>query len=263
MDRLVDLNAAGNAGTLIGPALAGTLAAFGLPFALVAAGIGAAIAIVGTPLLIRLDAYDRRRSVGTTRLLRRDGVDVACWSSVVGGGWWAMLGSYIPVILVGAGLGAGAVGLARDPLGRRVDRRHPRLARPCGGPRPPGGRHRVVRDGRRAWSAWPSRRVIHVAYALLLIVGGLASGTVTTLGPALASLAASVDEQGDALSLTGMFRAAALLATPAMVGALLGVVSLAAAMSLLGVGLGLPGAALTRSRRGTPPGVRAAGSASP
>ena len=110
VDRLVDLNAAGNAGTLIGPALAGTLAAFGLPFALVAAGIGAAVAIVGTPLLIRLDAYDRRRSVGTTRLLRRDGVDVACWSSVVGGGWWAMLGSYIPVVLVGAGLGAGAVG---------------------------------------------------------------------------------------------------------------------------------------------------------
>ncbi len=262
VDRLVDLNAAGNAGTLIGPALAGTLAVFGLPFALVAAGIGAAIAIGGTPLLLRLDAYDRKRSVGTTRLLRRDGVDVACWSSVVGGGWWAMLGSYIPVILVGAGLGAGAVGwlvtLSEGASilgilalrGLAAARVRPAVVIGSFGTA-------IVLVGMAVAPGDP------LAYALLLVLGGLASGTVTTLGPALASLAATADEQGDALSLTGMFRAAALLATPALVGALLGMVSLAAAMSLLGVGLGLPGAALTRSRRGTPPGVRAAGSASP
>ena len=56
-------------------------------------------------------------------------------------------------------------------------------------------------------------------YAVLLIVGGAASGLVTTLGPALASLAAGPDEQGDALALTGTFRAGALFAAPPLVGA--------------------------------------------
>ena len=58
----------------------------------------------------RLPTYDRQGSPGATRLLRRDGVDVACWASVVGGGWWAMLGSYIPVILVGASVGSQGIG---------------------------------------------------------------------------------------------------------------------------------------------------------
>src|SRR4051794_14652302 len=108
--RLVDLNTAGNVGTLIGPALAGSLAALGLQFALGAAAIGALVAGIGTPLLVRLEPYDRRRSAGTMRLLRREGVDIAAWASVVGGGWWSMVGSYIPVILIGAGIDPQGVG---------------------------------------------------------------------------------------------------------------------------------------------------------
>ena len=110
VERLVDLNVAGNAGTLIGPVLAGTLAAFGLPVAIAAAAIGAAAAAAGTVLLAWFPVYDRRRSAGTAGLLRRDGVDVACWASVVSGGWWAMLGSYVPVILVAAGVGPQGIG---------------------------------------------------------------------------------------------------------------------------------------------------------
>lgn len=262
VDRLVDLNAAANVGTLVGPALAGTLAAFGLPFALVAAGVGATVAIAGTPLLLRLDAYDRRRSAGTTGLLRRDGVDVACWSSLVSGGWWAMLGSYIPVILIGAGLGPGAVGwLVTLSEGASIvgilalRGLAPRRIRPAVVIGSFGTAAALI-----AMALAPSDTIV---YGLILVLGGVASGTTTTLGPALASLAATADEQGDALSLTGVFRAAALLATPAAVGALLAIASLAAAMSLLGVVLGAPGAVLTRSRRDAPPGVPAAGSASP
>src|SRR5262245_10658948 len=45
--RLVDLNLAGNAGTLTGPVLAGALAVVGLPLALAGAAIAAAVSIAG------------------------------------------------------------------------------------------------------------------------------------------------------------------------------------------------------------------------
>ena len=248
VDRLVDLNVAGNAGTLVGPVLAGSLAAFGLPVAIAAAAIGAAVAAAGTVLLVWFPVFDRRRSAGTTGLLRRDGVDVACWSSVVSGGWWAMLGSYIPVILVGAGVGPQGIGWlitlseGASMLGslglRRLSNRHIRVA--------------VIAGSFGACAALAALAVVPsglVGYAILLVLGGVASGAITTLGPAMASLAASVDEQGDALALAGTFRAAALLVSPAAVGALLGVVLLPAAMVALGVGLSLPGLVLGRPRQ--------------
>ncbi len=245
VDRLVDVNVAGNAGTLIGPVIAGTLAVFGLPVAIGAAAVGALVAVAGTGLLRRLPPYDRRRSAGTMRLLRRDGVDIACWASVVGGGWWAMLGSYIPVILVGAGLGAAGIGWlvtlseAASIGGILVLRRLP------------AGRIRaaVAIGSYGAAAVLAGLAVIPeglAGYAILLVVGGVASGTITTLAPAMASLAATADEQGDVLALSGTFRAAALLAAPAAVGALLSVVALPAAVVLLGAGLGLPGLALGR-----------------
>jgi hypothetical protein len=256
VDRLVDVNVAGNAGTLIGPVIAGTLAVFGLPVAIAAAAVGALVAVAGTGLLRRLPPYDRRRSAGTMRLLRRDGVDIACWASVVGGGWWAMLGSYIPVILVGAGLGAAGIGWlvtlseAASIGGILVLRRLP------------AGRIRaaVAIGSYGAAAVLAGLAVIPeglAGYAILLVVGGVASGTITTLAPAMASLAGTADEQGDVLALSGTFRAAALLAAPAAVGALLSVVALPAAVVLLGAGLGLPGLALGR-RRADPEAASAA-----
>ena len=111
MRRLVDLNLAGNAGTLTGPVLAGLLATFGLPLALACAAAAVSVSAVISPLLARFPPYDRRQSGGTLRLLRREGVDAACWANVVGGVWWSMIGSYVPVILVGAGLGPSIIGL--------------------------------------------------------------------------------------------------------------------------------------------------------
>ena len=108
--RLVDMNVAGNLGTLSGPAIAGTLAIVGMPLALsaaVVAGLGASILSLR---LHPLEAFDRWRSAGTLGLLRRPGVDVACWAGIIGGAWWAMLGSFVPVLLVGAGFGPTGVG---------------------------------------------------------------------------------------------------------------------------------------------------------
>lgn len=245
VDRLVEMNVAGNAGTLIGPVVAGTLAVLGLPVAIAAAAVGAAVAAVGTTALRRLPPYDRERPSTSTGLLRRDGVDIACWASVVGGGWWAMLGSYIPVILVGASVGSQGIGWlitlseGASIVGILVLR---------------GMAHGRIRGTVQAGSFAAAAVLIGLAvvpaalagYLVLLVLGGVASGVITTLPPAMASLAAAPEEQGDAMALTGTFRAASLLAVPATVGALLSVVTLPVAVIALGLGLGLPGLAIGR-----------------
>jgi hypothetical protein len=250
--RLIDLNVSGNAGTLVGPTLAGSLAVFGLPLALAAAAIGAGLATAGSVLLTPYAAYDRKLSVGTTGLLRRDGVDVACWATVVGGAWWSMIGSYIPVLLVQGGVGPQLIGLlvtASEGAGTIA-----LLAlRNIPGP--------LIRRAVRLGSVVSTLALIAVAiapanlgiYAVLLIVGGGASGSVTTLSPALASLAAGEHEQGDALALSGMFRAASLLATPAAVGALLGATGIPAAVALVSGLIGASGVFVGRRGRSPEP----------
>lgn len=247
--RLIDLNVAGNVGTLTGPVLGGLLAGLGLPVALGAAALGAGLAAAAALALHPLPAFDRRRSVGTVALLGRDGVDLACWASVMGGVWWSMMGSFVPVILVGAGIAPQGIGLlitASEGAGTAA-----LLAL------------RGVRPERVGLAVGIGATVLGltllavaiappsiVGYAALLIVGGAASGTVTTLSPALASLAAGPEEQGDAMALSGTFRAGALFGAPAAVGALVGALTVGpAVVSVAVVGL-VPGTlVLGRLRR--------------
>lgn len=258
VQRLVDVNVAGSAGTLIGPVLAGSLASFGLQVAMTAAVAGAAMAVMGTPLMRRLPPFDRQLSGGSMSLLRRDGVDVACWASAAGGVWWSMVGSYIPVILVSSGLGPAAIGwliTASETAGtvsllslRNVATRWVPTA---------------VRIG--AFGALTALAAVAIAalvmvgpmvapppivvYAVLLVLGGAASGTVTTMAPAMATLMAKPDEQGDALSLSGTFRAGALFGAPATVGGLLSVMALIPALLLVAAVAGGPGLVIGRRRR--------------
>lgn len=247
--RLIDLNVAGNVGTLTGPALGGTLAILGLPAALVAGLFGASIAVLASIRLLPLPAFDRRASAGTLAMLRRPGVDLACWAAVMGGVWWSMLGSFVPVILVGAGIGAGGIGwlitaseaagtaalvALRDVRSRRVGR--------------------VVAIGAvtvgSALIAVALAPPALLAYGALLVAGGAASGAVTTLSPALASLASSPEEQGDAMALSGTFRAGALFGAPAIVGAIVGAATVASAVVLVaGIAL-VPGLAVVARARG-------------
>ena len=262
VQRLVDVNVAGNAGTLIGPVLAGSLASFGLQVAMAAAVAGAALAVMGTPLMRRLPPFDRQLSGGSISLLRRDGVDVACWASAAGGVWWSMVGSYIPVILVSSGLGPAAIGwliTASETAGtvallslRNVATRWVPTA---------------VRIG--AFGALTALAAVAVAallmicptfgttdspppivvYAVLLVLGGAASGTVTTMAPAMATLMSEPDEQGDALSLSGTFRAGALFGAPATVGGLLSVMALVPALLVVVAAAAGPGLIIGRRRR--------------
>lgn len=246
--RLIDLNVAGNLGTLTGPALGGMLAVVGLPVALVAAAGGALFAAIGALALVELPTFDRRRSAGTLNLLRRDGVDAACWASVVGGTWWSMVGSFVPVILVGAGIGPQGIGwlvTASEAAGMVA-----LLA---------------LRDLPSARVRWIVTVAAFVAgsclagiavgppllavYAFLLLAGGAASGTVTTLAPAMASLVAGPEEQGEALALSGTFRAGALFGAPAVVGVLSSAIPLGAAVAVLVAFTLAPGANWLRPKR--------------
>jgi hypothetical protein len=245
--RLVDLNLVGNAGTLTGPALAGFLATFGLPAAVAGAAAAAGAAALTAPLMARFPPYDRRQSAGALRLLRRDGVDVASWANFVAGTWWSMIGSFVPVILVGAGLGPALIGwlvtlseaagagtlllIRRTPLAR---------IRP------------IVRVGAFAEMAVLGGIALapplFPVYAVLLIAGGVAAGAVTSLGPALVTMVAGDQEQGDALALSGTFRSLALLGAPAAVGALLAVTSLPVALVSVAVVAAAPGLLVGRAR---------------
>lgn len=248
--RLIDLNVAGNVGTLTGPALGGTLAILGLPVALGAGLVGTGLATGASLLLRPMAPFDRRASAGTLAMLRRPGVDLACWAAVMGGVWWSMLGSFVPVILVGAGIGSGGIGwliTGSEGAGTAA-----LLAL------------RGVRSRRVARVVAVAAVSVGVAlvvlallppfvagYALVLIAGGAASGAVTTLSPALASLASGPEEQGDAMALSGTFRAGALFGAPAIVGAAVGALTIGPAVALV-AGLTLaPGIAVAaRARRG-------------
>lgn len=245
VDRLVDMNLAGNLGTLTGPLVAGLLGAIDLRLALAAAVAVATTAAVLTLGLRRLPPFDRTASSGTLGLLRRPDVAASAWGCVVGGAWWGMLGSFVPVLLVGAGIGtlgvggmvttAEAAGFVSLLVLRRLPAERLRDAVRLGG--------FVVCAALVALALAPPLAALYVA---LLVVGGGASGAVTTLAPAQAASAAGPEEQGDALSLAGTFRAGALLGSPAGVGALVSFLPLAAGFLTLGLGLALVGGLVGR-----------------
>ncbi len=249
--RLVDLNLAGNAGTLTGPALAGFLATIGLPVAIAGAAIAVGLAAVGAPLMAAFPPYDRKGGVGAFGLLRRDGVDVACWANFVAGTWWSMISSYIPVVLVGAGLGPAIIGwlvtlsegagAATLLVLRRTSTARIRA---------------IVRAGAFVEMAVLAGIAVAppvlVAYAALLIVGGTAAGAVTSLAPALVTMVSGDQEHGDALALSGTFRSIAMLGVPASVGAVLVVTSVPVAMVAVAALAAAPGLMLGRRTTGRP-----------
>jgi hypothetical protein len=220
----------------------------------VAGLVGTAVATVAALLLTSLPPFDRRAAAGTLAMLRRPGVDLACWAAVMGGVWWSMLGSFVPVILVGAGIGAGGIGwliTASEGAGTAAllalrgvrSRRVARVVAVAA----------VVVGGALAALALVPPSVL--AYATLLVIGGAASGAVTTLSPALASLASGPEEQGDAMALSGTFRAGALFGAPAVVGAVVATLTVGPAVAVVAGAALVPGLAVAaRTRRVVPRG---------
>jgi MFS family permease len=80
--------------------------------------------------------------------------------------------------------------------------------------------------------------------ALVLVFSGVAAGAIQVLGQATAAESVHPEERGDAIAVTGTFRAAALFAGPLAVAGLVLVVPLAPAVALVGAAMTVPAVGL-------------------
>ncbi|HLU59708.1 MAG TPA: MFS transporter [Pseudonocardia sp.] len=245
---LAQMNLAGSVGQLAGPVLAGALSEHGPALALAVSAAIALLGVVPAALLDRLPPFAPPPDRQPGRIWRRPGVDVGCWAGVSAGAWRALLTSYVPVALDAAGQTATAVGiLIAIANGAQL------LGTGMAGRVPSRGSVRallaaiVATGGATALTAATAASA--PLAAAVLAVSGVAAGAVQVLGPALAAEAVHPEERGDAIAVTGTFRAAALLAAPAAVAGLVVVVPLAPAIAVVGAGMTLPAFALRR--RGT------------
>lgn len=237
--RLAQMQLMGNIGTLVGPALAGALAAIELSFALVAgAVVSGAGALVATQLRW-LPPFQRRPAATRGDTLRQPGVLTGSLANFTAGGWRSLLSSYIPVVLATSGYGPAVIGLllavtdaaAVAAAALLVPRRTGHPAMPL--------RAAVVMMG-SSLVALPFLTHDPIVAAAALVVGGAGSGLVLVLAPALVSDSVEPEARGEALAVSGTFRAVALMVTPAAVALSLGFMPLGAAMAGAGLLIGAP-----------------------
>jgi MFS family permease len=244
---LAQVNLVASVGLLAGPLVAGVLSETTPALALaVAAGI-ALTGLAPTLLLDRLPPFVPPTDRPPGRMWRRPGVDVGCWAGMTAGAWRALLTSYVPValdaarqsattigVLVAAANGAQLLGTA---LAGRV-RAHLTVPALLVGILVTGAATALT-----AAVAWSPPLA-----ALVLVVSGMAAGAVQVLGPALAAESVHPQERGEAIALTGTFRAAALLTAPLAVAGMVVVVPLTPAIAVVGAGMTLPAFALRKRR---------------
>jgi MFS family permease len=238
---LAQVNLVASVGLLAGPLVAGVLSETTPVLALAVAGL------VPTLLLDRLPPFVPPADRPPGRMWRRPGVDVGCWAGMTAGAWRALLTSYVPValdaarqsattigVLVAAANGAQLLGTA---LAGRV-RAHLTVPALLVGIIATGAATALT--AAVAWSA--------PLTALVLVVSGMAAGAVQVLGPALAAESVHPQERGEAIAVTGTFRAAALLTAPLAVAGMVVVVPLTPAIAVVGAGMTLPAFALRKRR---------------
>lgn len=242
--NLATVNLVSSVGLLVGPVIAGVLSERTPVLALaVAAGV-AVVGIAPTLLLDRLPPFVPPDNRPPGRLWRRPGVDVGCWAGVTAGAWRGLLSSYVPVALDAARQSASTIGalvsvanaasLVGAVAAGRV-RTRPAVVVLAG----------IVATGLATAVTAAVAGSITLS-ALALAVSGLAAGALQVLGPAIASDAVDPEERGEAIAVSGTFRAAALFAAPLAVAGLVVVVPLGPAVALVGVAMTAPAVALRR-----------------
>jgi MFS family permease len=179
-------------------------------------------------------------------------VDVGCWAGVTAGAWRALLTSYVPVALAAARQSSSTIGvLVSAANGAQL------VGTGLSGRIRPGWSTRVLVGGivvtgvttalTGAVAQWAAPA------AVVLVVSGMAAGVVQVLGPATAAEAVHPEERGEAIAVSGTFRAAALLAAPLAVAGLVVVLPLTPAIALVGAGMTLPALALRGRGAGPAP----------
>lgn len=229
----------GNVGQLAGPAIAGLIAAQSIHSALLFAGALAFVGLAAGTLMAVLPPFPRQERNGGPRIWQRPGVDLACWASYSAGGWRAMLSSYVPVALATAGQPPQVIGfllMVSEGSGLAASGLLMRS-------RPPDVRlwlQAAVVIVAATLIVFPLVTAVAPAAGLALAFGGLGSGLLMSLGPALATQSVTEDERGEAIAVTGTFRAAALLVTPAAAAAALTVVTLPVGLLVAAIAIGAP-----------------------
>jgi MFS family permease len=246
---LATVNLVSSTGLLAGPVVAGLLSERTPVLALVVATAVALLGVLPTLLLDRLPPFVPPADRPPGRLYRRPGVDLGVWGGFTAGAWRGLLGSYVPVALDAARQSASTVGVlvsvanaaalvgsataARVPA--RWSRRSVLVAM-------------VVTGLTTALTAALASHV--VLAAAILATSGLAAGLVQVLSLAAASDSVHPEERGEAIAISGTFRAGALFAAPLAVAGMVVVLPLGAAVAVVGVAMTVPVLAL-RSRATT------------
>jgi MFS family permease len=169
---------------------------------------------------------------------------------VTAGGWRGLLSSYVPVALDAARQSASTIGvlvalanfaaLVGAPLAARVPHRWS-VRVVLGGILVTG--LTTALTAAVAWNAGLS--------AVVLLLSGVAAGAIQVLGQATAAESVHPEERGDAIAVTGTFRAAALFAAPLAVAGLVVVLPLAPAVALVGAAFAVPAVGLRHRTRPT------------
>jgi predicted MFS family arabinose efflux permease len=242
---LATVNLVSSIGLLTGPAVAGLLSERTPVLALaVAAGV-ALVGMAPTFLLDRLPPFVPPEDRPPGRLWRRPGVDVGCWAGVSAGAWRGLLGSYVPVALDAARQSATTIGALISVAN---------AAALVGAV--------IAARVRQSWTArvvlWgivvtgvTTGLTAAIAGSLLLsaavlATSGVSAGVLQVLGLAVASDAVHPEERGEAIAVSGTFRAGALFAAPLAVAGLVVVLPLAPAVAVVGAVMTVPAVALRR-----------------
>ncbi len=248
---LAVINVANGAGSLVGPAVAGILAARSLELSLLVAAVAGALGVVPAALLVRLRPFQSTpngKQSGIRRMWMRPGVDAGCAMTAGGGAWRGLMNSYVPVILAHAGQAAPVIGalVTVGNIAALIGSAVSKWVQPL------GSRASVLlgllpAGVGIALTGALSGNLAAVAAALLL--AGLGAGILQTVGPALAADAVDPEERGDAIASNGTFRAATLLIAPLGVGAMVLALPIGAALGIAGALMLLPGLVVARSHR--------------
>lgn len=237
---LASVNLIGNLGLLSGPVVAGFLIGTDADVALVVAALAAVVALAPTSRLYRLPPFQRVVDRQPGRLWQRRGVWEGCYAGVTAGAWRGLLGSYVPLVLLHAGHGAVTVG-ALVTVANTAAILGAWLVRHLEAPR---RIHRTLLLGTPATGLAVAAVGPLAASAVLagvaLTLSGIAAGALQTLGPATAADAVHREERGEAIAVTGTFRAASLFVAPLATAAVVTVLPIGAAMLVTGMAMALP-----------------------
>lgn len=234
---------------ILGPILAGVMAT-GEPR--LAAAVIAAIAIVGAStclLLTRLPLFERVPKTTDNKLWRYHGMRVGAFGTLAAGSFNAVLTTFVPIMFGDAGwaeartgllIGAANAGLlvgslAAGAIAAAFFSRTVTIAT------------LATATGIASLACLPSLEAVSVSG---VIVAGVGSGVILTLGPTLVGTTVPEALRGSSVVFAGVFRAGALFLTPLAVSAAGLVMPMPLAMLLIGVLAGSPGAVVI-ARRGT------------